>query len=104
MTEAQYLAVSVSSSGNNTLVAPASGKRIRVLAFLLTAAGTTTAQFVSDGSPDTDLTGAMPMVANGTLTGPMNSLGWVQSKVNEPLLLKLSQAVAVAGVLVYVEV
>lgn len=84
------------------VVAAVAGRRIRVLAGLLVAAGSVTATWKS-GS--TGLTGAMSMVVGVPLPmAPSNSMDTVphlQTAAGEALNLTLSGAVQVSGYLVY---
>ena len=57
--DVQYAVIDHAASGDNTLVAAVAGKRIRVLAFLLVAAGTVTARVRVRGADGTALTGQM---------------------------------------------
>jgi hypothetical protein len=99
----QRAAVAAAANGNNTVVAAVTGRKIRVLSAVLVAAGTVAPQFQS-GAGGTNLTGAMPMVANGVLTLPFNPEGWFETAAGQLLNLNLSGAILVAGVLSYVEV
>src|SRR5581483_6498825 len=98
----QHAAVSASTNGDNTVVAAVTGRKIRVLAAVLVAAGTVSPKFQSDAG-GTDLTGAMPMVANGVITLPFNPEGWCETAAGKLLNLRLSAGVAVTGVVTYVE-
>lgn len=95
--------VSAATAGSTELAPAVAGKRIRVLAFLLVAAGTVTAALASDaeGSDETPLTGDMPMAAQSQLTGSFHPLGWCETDVGSALMLVLSGNVAVEGVLTY---
>lgn len=97
---AQYAPIAVSSSGNNTIVAAVTGKRIRVLAYTLIANGTVNAKFQS-GAGGTDITGLKYLVANSGLVCQQGQDGWMQTAPGELLNLNLSGAVAVGGELVY---
>lgn len=98
----QYAKVSASSSGNNTVVAAATGKRIRVLSCFLVAAAAVTAKWQSGGS-GTDLTGAASLAANGGYVLPFNEGGWFQTEPDTLLNLSLGGAVSVAGSISYIE-
>ena len=103
--EPQYVAVDSSDAGPTILVNGVVGRRIRVLAFLLVGAGTVIGTLTSSDEVDGDygvaLTGAMPLAANGNLTGSFNPVGWCETAVGEHLVLDLSAGVAVSGMLVY---
>lgn len=102
--EVKRVAIAASSNGNNTLVAAVAGKRIRVLAYNLSAAGAVNAKF-QDGAGGTDLTGLKYFAAAGAAaSGPFNPLGWFETSTNTLLNLNLSSGVAVGGELVYAEI
>lgn len=99
----KFAAISASSSGNNTLVAAVTGKKIRVLALFLIANGAVNAKLQS-GAGGTDLTGLAYCAANGGFVLPYNKVGWCETAAATLLNLNLSAAVAVGGCVVYVEV
>ena len=99
----KYAAIAASSSGNNTLVAAVSAKKVRVLALWLTSNGSVNAK-IQDGAGGTDKTGLAYLVANTGFVLPFNPAGWLETTANTILNLNLSAAVAVGGGLVYVEV
>lgn len=99
----KFAVIAASSSGNNTLVAAVTSKKIRVLAAAFTANGTVNAKFQS-GAGGTDLTGLFYMVVNTGGVLPFNPAGWFETASNTLLNLNLSAAVAVGGSLTYIEV
>lgn len=100
----KFAPIAASSSGNNTLVAAVTGKKIRVLAYNLMGNGAVNAKFQS-GAGGTDLTGLKYIAAAGSgICAPFNPVGWFETASNTLLNLNLSGAVAVGGELVYVEV
>lgn len=99
----KFAAISASGSGNNTLVAAVTGKKIRVLALALIANAAVNAKLQS-GAGGTDITGLFYCAGNGGLVLPYNKVGWCQTAAATLLNLNLSGAVAVGGCLVYVEV
>lgn len=99
--EVQYAVVDHAASGDNTLVAAVTGKKIRVVAFLLVAAGTVTARFES-GAGGTALTGQMSMGSGSRISAPYNPAGWLETVAGQLLNLELSGAVSVDGMLGYV--
>jgi hypothetical protein len=99
--EVQYAVIDHAASGDNTLVAAVTGKKIRVVAFLVAAAGTVTARFES-GAGGTALTGQMTMAINSVISAPYNPAGWFETAAAALLNLELSAAVSVDGVLAYV--
>ena len=100
----KYAVISASSSGNNTLVAAVTGKKIRVVAYNFMGAGAVNAKFQS-GAGGTDLTGLKYLdAAGGGICAPYNPAGWFETAVATLLNLNLSTDIAVGGELVYVEV
>ena len=96
--------VSAASSGDNTLVAAVSGKKIKVLSLVLCAASAVTVALES-GASGTALTGDIPLVANGNLqvVFPLSEPGyhWVETAAGALLNLELGGAVQVSGCIVY---
>lgn len=99
----KFAAIAASSSGNNTLVAAVTSKKIRVLSVSFVANAAVNAKFQS-GASGTDLTGLFYCLQGGGAVLPYNPLGWFETGSNTLLNLNLSGAVAVGGCLVYVEV
>lgn len=97
----QYVPISASSSGNNTLVSADPTKKIKVQSYLIVAAGTVNTTFKSGSN---NLSGAIPLVANsGVACPPVKPTdgSYFQTNANEALILNLSDAVAVTGHLSY---
>ena len=100
----KYAVISASSSGNNTIVAAVTSKKIRVLAYNAIAAGAVNAKFQS-GASGTDITGLKTIAAaGGGLVANYNPLGWFETASGVLLNLNLSGAVLLGGELTYVEV
>lgn len=99
--DVQFVAVQAAVSGNNTLIAAVAGRKIRVLAAVLVATTAVTAKFQS-AAGGTDISGAMPLGANGTLVLPLNTAGWFETASGALLNLVLGGAIAVAGSITYV--
>ena len=95
--------IDTATSGDTTLVAAVSGKKIRVLSCFLMAAGTVNVRFES-GTGGTALTGQMNLVANTGFVLPFNPIGWFETAASALLNLELSAAISVDGCLNYVEV
>jgi hypothetical protein len=100
---AKYAVISAGSSGDNTVVAAVTGKKIRVLSFFLVAAGAVTVRFES-GASGTALTGVMSLAANGGLSCAHNELGWFETAAGVLLNLELGGVVQVSGAITYIEV
>lgn len=99
----KFASISTASSGNNTLVAAVTSKKIRVLSLILISAGSVNVTFQS-GAGGTGLTGAMALTTNSGFTLPFNPVGWFETAVTTLLNLSLSGAIQVSGCLTYVEV
>jgi hypothetical protein len=100
----KFAAIAASASGNNTLVAAVTGKKIRVLAYNIIGNGAVNAKFQT-GAGGTDLTGLKYIAAaGGGICAPFNPAGWFETAAGALLNLNLSGAVAVGGELVYIEV
>jgi|TARA_R100000963_G_C4616815_1_gene85508 hypothetical protein len=96
-------AIDAASSGNNTLVAAVTGKKIRVLALTVTMTGTAVTIRFEDGAGGTALTGQMQPTQGQTVTLPFNPVGWFETSAATLLNLELGGAQSVDGVLVYIE-
>jgi hypothetical protein len=101
--EVKRAVIDFAGSGNNTLVAAVTAKKIRVLSVTLVVAGAVTVRFES-GAGGTALTGQMSLAANGGFDAPFNPHGHFQTAAGELLNLELSDAVSADGWLTYVEV
>jgi hypothetical protein len=99
--EVQYAVVDYATSGDNTLVAAVTGKKIRVVALAISSVGALLVRLES-GASGTPLTGQMALAANGTLVWPYNPAGWCETAAAALLNLELSAATSVDGVLGYV--
>lgn len=91
------------TSGDNTIVAAVTGKKIRVISGLLISAGTVTVRFES-GAGGTALTGQISLVANVGFNIPEAMAGAFETAASALLNLELSGAVSVDGWLNYIEV
>lgn len=99
----KFAAIAASTSGNNTLVAAVTSKKIRVLAIELMANAAVNGKFQT-GADGTDITGLHYLAANGGFVLPFNPIGWFETAAGALLNLNLSAAIAVGGSLVYIEV
>lgn len=100
--------INLALAGDGIVIGAATVYRIRVLAYMLVAAGTVLVQWKSGVGASAlgmvrPLSGAMPMVANGSLnTGQPDPAAWLfQTEIGQPLVLNLSAAVAVTGHVTY---
>lgn len=99
----KWAVISASSSGDNTVVSAVTSKKIRVLFWDLSPNAAVNAKWKS--STTTDKTGLYYMGGQGNGNSrPFNPVGWFETASGEALTLNLSGAVAVGGVVGYVEV
>lgn len=98
----KFAVISESSSGNNLIVNGVSGKKIRVLSYVLSAGGGVNAKWVSGTTPD--LSGLLYISLNGGFVSGYCPVGHFETGVGADLNLNLSSAVAVGGHLTYIEV
>lgn len=96
--------IDAATSGDNTIVAAVTGKKIRVLSYFLILTGTTISLRWESGAGGTALTGQMTLAQAGGMVLPHNPLGWFETASGELLNLELSGAQSVDGGLTYVEV
>lgn len=97
----KFAKISAGSSGDNQVVAPVSGKKIRVLRWGLTANGAVNAKWRSN---TTDLTGLRYLTQYASAGGSFCPVGVFETAAGEALNLNLSAAVVVGGEITYVEV
>lgn len=90
------------TSGDNTLVAAVTGKRIRVLALFAIMTGTAVTIRFESAAGGTALTGQMQPTQGGGFVLPYNPVGWFETTAGELLNMELSGAQSVDGVLNYV--
>lgn len=95
----QSAAINFSTSGGNVLVTGVSKKRVLCYRLLLVVGGATNLTY-QDG-PSTNLTGAMPMLANGSQIFDLSNLPWFQTSPSNDLVLNSTNAVQVSGILYY---
>lgn len=93
-----YAIINAASVGSNEVVAAVANKRIRVLGYLLTAAGTVQATWKS---ASTSISGPL-CLANGSGVHPDDSgEGLFETAVGEALNLSLDGVIRIGGHLVY---
>jgi len=89
----------IDSSSSTIAAVPAiSGQIIRVYAIFFVVGGTTNLTF-QNGS--TELTGAMPFVANGSLTLDNNGNAWAETSAGSAFNILNSGSVQVSGTVYY---
>jgi len=100
--------ISFAAGGDSTIVAAKPGLKIRVVNFMLVAAGAVVAKFKGTGGAD--LTGPMTMATGGQITPSFAGMelsglsGHFETPVGEGLVLNTSGAVQVSGWVNYVVV
>lgn len=93
--------IDIAGSGDNTVIAAATGFRYLIRRLYLRAANTVT---IKMRSATTDLSGAMPFVANDELMLDEMYSGqtpWFMTATGEAFNINLGGAVAVTGMVVY---
>lgn len=100
----KYAVIDAASSGDNTIVAAVSGKKIRVLAGSLTMTGTAVTIRFESGAGGTALTGQMTPSQGSTISLPWCPAGHFETAAGALLNLELGGAQSVDGWLVYIEV
>lgn len=86
------------AAADNTIVAAATGKKIRVYAYALVASGGANTVRWESGTGGTALTGQMSLAATtGQLVVPFNPLGHFETAESALLNLELSAATSVDG-------
>ena len=98
----KHAAIDAASSGDNTLVAAVSGKKIRVLALFISMTGTLVTIRFEDGAGWTALTGQMGPTAGQTIVLPFSPVGWFETSDATLLNMELSGAQSVDGALTYI--
>lgn len=94
------VAVQAASSGDNTILAAVTDKKIRVLSLFLICSGPVTARF-EDGAGGSALSGQFDLLAGSGIVLPHNPEGWFETTAATLLNLELSAAVKLAGTLNY---
>lgn len=99
-----FAAITASASGNNSIVSAVTGRRIRILGYVLTFAGSVNAEWM-DGT--TAISGLLRGTAGANIVCPVcppvagSQLYWLATSQTSALQLNLSAATAVSGHLVY---
>lgn len=96
-----HVKISTSSSGNTELIAAVTGRKIRVISYVIVCNAAVNVKFQS-GS--TDITGLLYFAANGGAACTVEGLGCFQTAAGEALNINLSGAIAVGGHITYVVV
>lgn len=96
----KYAVINTNTSGDTTIVAAVPGKKIRVVAFALVAAGTVNVKFRRN---TTDITGTIHLVEAGGIAHSFQG-GLFETSPGQALVINLSANVQVGGYVVYEEV
>jgi hypothetical protein len=99
----KWAVIHCNTSGDNTVVAAVTSKKIRVVKYSLVVAGAMTVRWES-GASGTALTGQMSFAANGGISEPFTPTGLFETAAGALLNLELSAATYADGVLQYIEV
>ena len=97
----KFASISVSSNGDNSIVAAVTSKKIRVLSYVIVADAAVAAKFRSG---TTDLMGPASLAANGGIAAPFCPAGHFETAITTALNLNLASAIGVRGHLTYVEI
>ena len=98
----QFGSIDVAASGDNQIVAADATRKIKVLSYVILADNNVTVQWKSGATP---LSGAMSLIANGGVAAPPvapASGHWLETAVNQALVLTLGGAIGVRGHLSYI--
>lgn len=93
-------AINLSSTGSNTIVAGATGLKVRVYRLLLTTQAATTVTF-QDGS--SNLTGAIGLGANGAIVLDNTGDPWFQTGTGNTFALTQSATATITGAIWYTQ-
>ena len=96
----KFAPIAATASGDNEIVAAVSGKKIRVISFFMISDTAATVKF---RSATTDISGGLPVSANGGVSAD-SSNGLMETVAGAALNLNLSAVINVGGALSYVEV
>lgn len=99
----KYAKIDAATSGDNTVVAAVTGKKIRVLSLFYLTAGGVNVRFES-GASGTALTGQMEHVGQTGCVLPFSEDGWFETAAGSLLNIELSTNVSIDGALTYIEV
>lgn len=96
-----FAKIDANNSGDATIVAAVSGKRIKVIAGFYVVASDLTVKWKSNS---TALTGDLPISGHSGMILPLCQVGYFVTAVGEALILNLSSGVAIGGSITYIEV
>lgn len=93
------LPIDFALSGGNVVIPSVVGKAITVYRIFLIVGGDTNLT-MQDG-PSTAQSGALPMLANGTLAFDISNIPWYQTSVGKDFVITSSNAVQVSGTIYF---
>ena len=97
VTHPTFVVIDAAGSGDNTILAAQTGKKIRVLALHITMTGTAVTIRFESAAGGTALTGQMQPLQGTSITLPYNPAGWFETVSGELLNMELSGAQSVDG-------
>lgn len=103
----KYAVIDATATGDNTVVAAVTGKKIRVLSFIISSSADAGGKFQSDNVSDTDITKSLftLIAGNNTIVAPFNPGGWFETLAGEALLFDTgADTDDITGCLSYIEV
>lgn len=103
----KFAPIAAATSGNNSLVAAVTGKKIRVLAMFLIAGAAGNIYFTAGNSGTVVFGGSSNKIQlpdNGGFVLPFSLAGWFETSAGTALVLNASSTGPFSGGLVYVEV
>jgi len=98
----KYANINESTAASNEIVAAVSGKKIRILAMMVIAAGDV--NLTVEDEDGNDLIGLCEIAEAGGFVLPLNEAGWQEAPAGKALHLLSSAAVQVGGCITYQEV
>lgn len=96
-------AVIDATTGDTTIVAAVTGKKIRVLSYVVTAANSSSTARFESGAGGTSLSGVLRLLNVTAFVAPFNPMGYFETLSGEALSLEVTGG-DVDGHLTYVEV
>ena len=99
----KFAAISAATSGDNTILAAVTARKIRVLALYLVPLAAVTVRFET-AAGGTALSGVMSLAEKSVFVLPFNEAGWFETAAGALLNMELGGAVQVSGGIVYQEV
>ena len=101
-TSFKFASIAATAGGDTEVVAAVAGKKIVPLHITLVQDAAVSVKF-TDGPAGTDLTGALPIDANGGFSTPYCPIGHFQTSLGTALTLNLSGVANLGGWIVYLE-